>query len=162
MLYAGIGSRETPANVLKLMTRVATRLAARGYTLRSGGCEGADIAFELGATSKVIVLPWKNYNGSDSQHYHITADALALAASIHPAWERCSYGARKLHARNCQIILGQNLDQPVDFVVCWHQGTGGTMQGVRLAIQRGIPVVNLADPNWVQQIVDILNKKEVK
>lgn len=162
MIYAGIGSRETPANVLKLMTRVATRLAARGYTLRSGGCEGADVAFEQGATSKEIFLPWKNYNGSDSQHYHITADALTLAASIHPAWERCSYGARKLHARNCQIILGQNLDQPVDFVICWHQGTGGTMQGVRLAIQRGIPVINLADPNWVQQIVDILNKKEVK
>ena len=158
MLYAGIGSRETPANVLKLMTRVATRLAARGYTLRSGGCEGADVAFEQGATSKEIFLPWKNYNGSDSQHYHITADALALAASIHPAWERCSNGARKLHARNCQIILGQNLDQPVDFVVCWHQGTGGTMQGVRLAKQRGIPVINLADPNWAQQIVNILNK----
>lgn len=160
MLYAGIGSRETPANVLKLMTRVATRLAARGYTLRSGGCDGADIAFEQGATSKEIFLPWKNYNGSDSQHYYITADALALAASIHPAWERCSYGARKLHARNCQIILGQNLDQPVDFVVCWHQGTGGTMQGVRLAIQRGIPVVNLADPDWAQQIVNILNKNK--
>jgi hypothetical protein len=31
------------------------------------------------------------------------------------------------------------------------------MQGVRLAKQRGIPVVNLADPNWAQQIVNILN-----
>ncbi len=37
LLYAGIGSRETPAPVLDYMRRAAQRLAARGYTIRSRG-----------------------------------------------------------------------------------------------------------------------------
>ncbi len=49
--YAGIGSRDTPASILDLMTRIARRLSARepwGYTLLSGGAAGADSAFERG------------------------------------------------------------------------------------------------------------------
>jgi len=38
--YAGIGSRETPEDVLKYMTRVARGLDRKGYRLRSGGAKG--------------------------------------------------------------------------------------------------------------------------
>ena len=37
MLYAGIGSREVPDDILSVMTRIASRLEELGYTLRSGG-----------------------------------------------------------------------------------------------------------------------------
>ena len=46
--FAGIGSRETPQDILKLMTKSAYRLEQLGYVLRSGGARGADKAFELG------------------------------------------------------------------------------------------------------------------
>ena len=48
MLYAGVGSRATPEPVLDLMRRCATRLEVLGYTLRSGGANGAETAFEEG------------------------------------------------------------------------------------------------------------------
>lgn len=46
MTYAGIGSRETPIEVLELMTKASTWLGSKGYTLQSGGAIGADMAFE--------------------------------------------------------------------------------------------------------------------
>ena len=52
MIYAGIGSRETPEGVLLKMEKIAFYLAHRyDATLRSGGAIGADIAFEAGCDS---------------------------------------------------------------------------------------------------------------
>lgn len=48
MYYTGIGSRETPEEVLSLFTIVGEFLAKKGYILRSGGAKGADKAFEVG------------------------------------------------------------------------------------------------------------------
>lgn len=47
-IYTGIGSRETPPEVCDLMSRFAYAMAAAGWHLRSGGADGADLAFERG------------------------------------------------------------------------------------------------------------------
>ena len=44
--YAGIGSRETPKPWLDLMETMASVLARKGYTLRSGAAE-ADIRLRV-------------------------------------------------------------------------------------------------------------------
>ena len=63
MYYAGIGSRETPKNKCRLMTKIAKILSGK-YTLRSGGADGADSAFEAGAgDNKQIFLPSNYFNG---------------------------------------------------------------------------------------------------
>ena len=70
---------------------------------------------------------------------------LAIAAALHPAWHRCSPTARKLHARNVGI-LGADTEAPVDAVAAWTVGAalrGGTAMGIRIAHDRGIPVLNL-------------------
>jgi cell division GTPase FtsZ len=57
---------------------------------------------------------------------------------------------RKLHARNAMIVLGKNLDDPVDFIICWTPGgtgSGGTGQALRIARAYGIPVYDLGDKN---------------
>ena len=145
--YAGIGSRETPSTILALMTRIAHRLRLRGYILRSGGADGADSAFEAGAgTAKEIYLPWRGFNGNRSPLHSPSPAAMQMAAQFHPAWERCSPGARKLHARNCYQMLGTDLRTPVDFVVCWTPGatgSGGTGQALRIARAHDIPVFDL-------------------
>ena len=46
--YAGVGSRSTPMHIQKLFEEIAATLAQNGYVLRSGGAEGADVAFERG------------------------------------------------------------------------------------------------------------------
>ena len=143
--YAGVGSRETPANVRALMRELAYDLGELGYTLRSGAAEGADSAFEQGLAKhhgREIWLPWKGFAGHPSA-LRPSADALQLASTFHPAWERCSQGAKKLHARNMHQVLGADLATPVDFVACWTKGAsgaGGTGQAIRLARSRGIEV----------------------
>ena len=50
--YAGIGSRETPQEFLEFFVKLARFLYSKGYTLRSGGADGSDKAFEIGAKNK--------------------------------------------------------------------------------------------------------------
>ena len=154
--YAGIGSRETPNVALGLMVDIAKRLADRGYTLRSGGAQGADTAFERGCDlrrgNKQIFLPWNGFNhrlvsGTPKGVFcTIPNEAFDMAAQFHPAWERCSEAAMKMHARNCMQVLGANRADPVDFVICWTPGgraSGGTGQALRIAKSHGITIMDL-------------------
>lgn len=159
--YAGIGARETPKDVCDLMTLLGWILAQRGYTLRSGGAVGADMAFEAGSEicggSREIYIPWKGFN--DCPHIlprgYVVADCLrnwtessTIASRHHPAWKNCSGGARKLLTRNNYQILGRDLRTPVVGVICWTRDgkfTGGTGQALRVAASYDIPIYNLHD-----------------
>lgn len=149
--YAGIGSRSTPPNILDYMTKAAGLLEKMGYTLRSGGAEGADKAFENGVVdfvNKEILRP-----------KHSVQAAELLASTIHPMWSACNEYARGLHGRNCQIILGKNLDAPVEFVICWTLDgaeRGGTRTGLVLAKQRGILIFNLASSLDLERFSEFL------
>lgn len=153
MVYAGIGSRKTPEDVLKNMNNMARFLAHAKHTLRSGGADGADKAFEEGASSikdspKEIYLPWQDYNGNKSRQWKPGKVAHNLAESFHPTWEKLSEGSQKLLARNSQIILGENLHKPCDFVVCWTpEGkiNGGTGHTIRIAKHYKIPIFNFGN-----------------
>jgi hypothetical protein len=149
--YTGVGSRETPPDILALMTTLAVELRAAGYTLRSGGARGADEAFAAGAGSDAqIFLPWLEYNGVRGGipcGYDIRL--AEIAARCHPHWKLCNSAARKLHTRNVATVLGK-CDPPElsEFVVCWTPGgyaVGGTGQALRVAKRYNVPVYNLAD-----------------
>jgi hypothetical protein len=157
--YAGIGSRRAPTPILGLMTQLASRLAARGYLLRSGHAPGSDQAFERGASSQAeVYLPWPRFEeevkcAAGYVQRGPSPSAVQMAAAHHPAWERLGRGARSLHARNCHQILGRDLNDPASFVVCWTAdgatsapgpSTGGTGQALRIAAAHRIPVFNLA------------------
>lgn len=151
--YAGIGSRETPEDILYVMTKTAAEMAGLGFTLRSGHADGADIAFELGAKIKEIYIPWLGFNGSTSNLLP-TKEAFVMAEKYHPAWHKCSPAARKLHARNCHQVLGHSLDKPSEFIICWTKGAlggGGTGQAIRIAKAHSIPIYDLADPETLRR-----------
>lgn len=169
-IYAGIGARKTPSDVLSKMTRIAKSLASQGWTLRSGAADGADAAFESGAGSmSEIYLPWKKFNNNESVLCDVCDDALLLASQLHPKWNFLSAGAKKLHARNCYQILGKKLDNPVRFVICWtpdgaitesqcSEATGGTATAIKLADRMSIPVFNLKLPEHAARIDAMLDK----
>ncbi len=129
------------------MKTIAQDLSRKGWVLRSGGAEGADTAFEIGAGSKKeIFLPWKGFNGNDSGFHNPTLGAYKLAESIIPWWNGMSDGAKKLHARNVHQVFGYTLKEPVRFVLCWTpngESKGGTRTAIMLAYQANIPVINL-------------------
>jgi len=138
-LYAGIGSRKTPPEILANMQRMATSLAEKGFILRSGGARGADKMFEIGCDK--VEGKKEIFYAKDA-----TEEALDHAAHFHPAWIKCNEWARALHGRNSMIVLGEKLDDPVDFIICWTPNgglEGGTAQGLRIAISKDIKVYNL-------------------
>lgn len=166
--YCGIGSRATPKDILEQMRGIADVLARAGYILRSGGAQGADTAFADGSDNKKeIYMPWKDFNGIDSSApcyiYPPTKRAIEIAKQFHPAWNRCSQGAQKLHARNSHQVLGKDCNTPSEFVICWHPGSGGTMQAVRIAKHYKIPVYNLAendDQMAVETVLRLITREE--
>lgn len=160
LYYAGIGMRKTPQECLTYMTGLAKVLAKRSYILRSGGADGADSAFESGCDdvkgNKEIFLPWKAFNNNPSLLYDATLsnwdEAMKIAASIHPAWSILTISEQKFHIRNVYQIQGQDLHTLVDFVICYTNGVGGTMQSVRLAKKHNIPVFNLKMDRRISKI----------
>jgi hypothetical protein len=140
-VYTGIGSRNTPEEVLLEMRTTAYSLCEMGFTLRSGKAQGADSAFQSGFNDYLldshvkgqedlncgadIYLPWKGFNcfSVNIDHFDIILDkpcmkaAQDLASRHHPNWGKCSDAARKLHGRNSCQVLGTFLDIESDFVL---------------------------------------------
>lgn len=158
--YTGVGSRKTPNNVLSLMYRIGIVLTHFNFTLRSGGADGADSAFEQGAGTNKQIFYAKD----------CTPQAMAIAAKFHPVWDRCSEFAKKLHGRNAFQVLGKQLDTPANVLICWTPdackshaqrtiNTGGTGTAISIADAYKVPIVNLANPDdfkvwsdWLQNV----------
>lgn len=154
--YAGIGSRQTPKEIMTAMTGAAASLESIGWMLRSGAAYGADRAFERGVKNdmlKQIFIPWEGFNERRTTEDGVFCiigslqeQALKIAEHHHPAWERCSPAAKALHARNCFQVLGPVLNDPVRFVLAWTEGGrggGGTGGALRLAQSLGIECIDL-------------------
>lgn len=165
--YTGVGSRKTPADIQELMYGLAYLLANRGWTLRSGGAQGADTAFQKGANGIMeIYRPRGEHQLSHTISTYSDAqwnEAMSLASQVHPAWHRCPDYARALHARNAFQVFGANLDHPSEALVCWTpcgaqteaectRETGGTGTAIRLASRANIPVYNLRDPESFERL----------
>ena len=168
--YAGIGSRETPQKVLDGFQSIGTILAKRGYCLRSGRADGADKSFEIGCDKangrKEIYLPWKGFNGSNSNLFvgnlQKEAEAISIASKYHPAWDKCKDGAKKLMQRNTYQVLGQDLETPSDFVICYTDRgleKGGTAQAIRIAKDNDIPIFNVGNYCNYENDTVMLNKE---
>lgn len=170
--YAGIGSRETPEHIRQFMTTLAIHLREQGFVCRTGYAIGADQAFYKGAAPDVIVYNPKEIivpNGGLSLdctkfgNWHI---ALEIAASFHGGWKDLSPFAKLLIARNTYQILGDDLNTPSKFVVCWtrdgatsktSRNTGGTGQAIRIATHLGIPVYNIANRSCLSYVKSFMN-----
>jgi len=174
---AGIGSRSTPLGTLKDIEELTRRISKDPtIIIRTGGATGADQSFMHGAKDGKleIYLPWKDYEQDEIAKYigkaqimwNPTKEAYALAEKVHPAWRFLKPGAYPLMARNCHIILGNKLGEPVKLVLCFQHNCptfkedkfrltdktlreinqnrirGGTLMGIRLAKKYGIPIIN--------------------
>jgi hypothetical protein len=146
--YAGIGSRETPDDILALMTDLGAAFGRLGWVLRSGGAPGADTAFERGAFSvngpRRIYLPRRAFGPLPRQDDPdavvplddlgalVWREAQTMAETLHPGWEkltalalrddaagRKAAGTLTLLTRNMFQVMGDSLESPVDLVVCY-------------------------------------------
>lgn len=176
-IVAGIGSRDTPAEVLGVMTDLGTWMEENGRKLRSGGAAGADQAFEAGfrdPRNRAIYLPGQSFKGRsasergfyDYSRLPAAEEARGTVDRYHPAPQGMKPFVRDLMARNAMQVLGPDLLSPADLVVAYAPGgygnagptdpraarsEGGTGQALRIARAVGIPIKNLADPATLEQ-----------
>lgn len=161
--YAGIGSRETPQEFLDTFTHLARFLSKKGFILRSGGAQGADIAFEKGVSDnnlKEIWLPWEGFENNKSKLIVSDLKAFETAKKYHPNWNALKQGGQKLQARNCHQILGTDLETPCDFVICWTKdgkGQGGTGQALRIAKDYNIPIFDFGKYETLNEAKQFFN-----
>ena len=171
MFYTGIGSRKTPFIIQQYMSDLAARLSLRGWVLRSGGAPGADTAFELYAREKEIYLPWKRFNRNLSPLCEVSKEAIEESLKFHPTADILSDGVRKIMGRNLYQILGQDLQTPSRFVVCWtpfstedafnpRKRIGGTGQALRIARHHTVPIYNLREEGVADRLLADLRKLE--
>lgn len=172
MKYAGIGHRGTPEKVRDMMTNIGSQLCKMGFILRSGNAIGADQAWEEQVPKKMkeIFLAGKKPSCTHGvvpdfiqeqwdfvvKHYH----GGSTPFSRQPPY------VQYLFCRNLNILYGKDLDDPVDFVVYWHEGEhcdGGTGHTVSMAKELEIPCFNIwsqVDQQAMDAFVEQLIKKE--
>jgi len=137
--YTGIGSRATPQVIQREETKLSIYLSDKlHYILRSGHAEGSDIAFERGVVSYRMkeIFPIG---------YPVTEESWELVKHVHPNI-KAAKKYRSTLGRNPFQLLGKNLDNPSDFLVCWTENgesVGGTAVNIRIARIMQIPTFNL-------------------
>lgn len=162
--YTGVGSRTAPKEIGEVIIKVSQKLEDLGYILRSGGAGGADSYFEETIKNKEIFIPWYGFNNiRDGIVPQETELAYNLLKEIHPAYDKLSQGAIKLHLRNVNQVLGKDLNKPSDFLICWaktdKQGvpTGGTRTAWKIAEKFNISRFNLfvkEDYNRILKLIE--------
>lgn len=164
--YAGIGSRQTPDNILQIFVELGEFLGNNNVILRSGGASGADSAFESGCDlakgPKEIYLPWQGFNDNPSPLYGVTLEAKWTAKAYHPRWDKLTEKGKALIARNGYQVLGESLENPVDFIICYTENgalKGGTAQALRIAEKWNIPVYNFGKKSFDNGLYDAILAK---
>lgn len=154
-----VGSRETPEPILEIMRDLIISLRGTGTKIRSGGAEGADhtVTEYASQEDREIYIPWDGFAGLYNTDIGVQlwslsparneASKIALKGYHSVTFARPSH--RSLHSRNAMQVLGFDLDDPVDFVLCWTPGgnkLGGTATAIRIAEDHNVPVYNLGNP----------------
>lgn len=94
--YTGIGSRETPASVLALMTNIAMSLSDLGYTLRSGELLVLIQPLKKVLDNAELYIPWKGFCGKKNvvdpfHQVYVRGDDIYsrnIAEAISSTWNR--------------------------------------------------------------------------
>lgn len=158
--YTGVGSRETPHDVLQLMTYTAKKIDELGYTLRSGGARGADYAFESASNNHAIYSVSKKHipiSGKPNIIPNLEPyRELVSECCLHYKKIKNQY-VKDLHTRNiCQVIGHDPLEIiKSDFLICYTfngEYIGGTTTAIRCAERFDIPVFNFGKYKTIDEM----------
>lgn len=177
--FTGIGSRKTPPEYLKVLRDLSEYLSLQSLVLRSGHAQGADRACEAGAGGNAdIFLPWAGYGVvpyKDDPGLRVIGKEYVPTMKGYPNhlrtiqktcrglgrdFDRLSQGVQKLLFRNVFQIYGPDWVLS-ELVICYHEGSGGTLYAVEMAEKEGIPVINVKGRTYedcLEEIKEILSE----
>ena len=180
--YTGVGSRETPKEILDLMREYSRIMALKGWSFRSGGADGADSAFSDGwwdarhidkeIQEGEIYLPWDGFNDfmpSDPccilvTDKRIIQKAQEILQTVHPAYNKLTRGPLALHTRNVYQVLGADLKTPSKGLIAYAkldkhgEPTGGTRTAIKIAEKYGVKTRNLVKDEDRKFILDFVER----
>ena len=183
---AGIGHHTgTPEHILNLLTDICYQLAMNNGQLHTGNAKECDQACHLGFHNAIAAgladvqsfqsfLPYLSYQKEfreshygvyhtpETQGEDLQKQAEAIAKTVHPAWDNLSFFSRGMHIRNVYQAKGQDLNSPVDFVLCYTRdgastgsetsiNTGGSATCIKVASAMGKPVFNLGKAGALEE-----------
>jgi Macro domain. len=172
--FAGVGSREIDEYATaQIEQTICPMLHDLGFVLSTGDATGADSIFYKAFKGKSVRYapayrkpkPGIIVVGEFDKNYSVAED---IAASTHPSWRWLPDSYKKLHTRNVFQILSRNVNDPVEFVICWTpdgaekanqttKKTGGTGTAIRIASTFGVPVFNLYNADAIDRLKQYLN-----
>lgn len=138
--------------------RLAKELEDLGYTVRSGGFDGPEEAFEKATTKNEIHLPWKGFNEKESKFTFTSKRAHAIAKRWHPTYDGLKPAIQTFYAKNVRIAMGKDLVSPAMFAIVWSEDgiedakdktarSGNAGHLICVACDLRIPIFNLARPD---------------
>lgn len=163
--YTGVGSRETPMDVLLLMVRLGRTYCDLGMCLRSGDAIGADYAFYVGArlSKRFEETGARIYLSKDGiqERYHNPAlgfynaelftetyeDAKKIAEEARGGFWGLGKGGIALMTRNTYQVLTETLQAPSRALLYWgipignvknEKIRGGTNVALQIAKRFGV------------------------
>lgn len=161
LIYAGLGSRNTPDNILQAMEAFAGNMAERGHALRTGAApKGPDSYLERGCESKggtkEIFLPWPGYNMRWNSALgtlpYSTEEGMDIARANHFQWHEVNMEHALIYAGISHILLGWYCNRPADFLICWGAQSPITAQAIRVADAYKIPYFDLEDSSSFERL----------
>ena len=161
--YACTANADCPPEILEKFDRIAKKLEELGYTVRVGGMDGVEDRIEKLVNKKEVHLPWKEFNNKQSKFTYNSERAFSIAKMFHPMFDTMKKGIQAFLAKNARLILGDKVNSPALFLVCWTEDgvesvkektnrTGFTGHPIAIASALGIPVFNLAKPDAEQRL----------
>ena len=186
--FAGVGSRDTPPDILALMSDLSYWLGRCGWGLSSGGAAGADDAFLQGMLKcpdcepsrrlriYLIGRKFESYRPDPIRGFHHSPSytetweqAKTIAEEVRGSFHGLGDAGIELHTRNVYQVLGHTLKDPVKQTVCWaelvgKQGRvkGGTNTAVGVSLKYDIPVMNLyldADRQRAERFITAMQER---
>ena len=154
MVYAAVGASSAPPEIRATMTSLARDMESRGYLLRTHkGCDASG-AFAAGAQRSQIVAIDRSQRA-----------LLDIAREIHPAPWLLPAHILQLIGRDARMLFGEDLDAPVDLLICWTEDgcctreavtreTGDCANAILLATTTKIPVINIHNDRWREQLAE--------
>lgn len=151
--YTGTGIVQVSKSMKETILAIAKYLSDQGYTLRTGLSKGMDAAFIEGSDSvSLFTYEGENTNGADAFICEETDFIKRDLKENYLTLGALTKVARQRVVRSYYELLGEDLNTPSEFLVCYDPCEGVVNYTHRLANRLGIKVYNLYDKEELKKL----------
>lgn len=149
------------------------------------GCKDSELFY---VNTPKVYLSWNGMRGGesgdeslyhnpeeglyDAQRFPTWEEAQKIALRLRPGFHGLGRGGIAHMTRNVFQVLSEDLNQPAGFLVCWAEPTrkddvtpsvkGGTGQAVRLAVEKGVRIVNLYHVKDYNEVIGFFDRHQIE